>query len=74
MISVFINKKTRVAVYIRVGDEKYAQKLKEQEVKRSEQRLQMISLFNQWKNETYRGYRCCFSYRSQVERELKKEK
>lgn len=51
------DKRMVAAIYVRVGNEKYAQELKKQEEKRKERKLQMISLFNQWKNEAFRGYR-----------------
>jgi hypothetical protein len=50
------DKKLVVGIYARVGDEKYVQKLKEQEKIRKEKKLQMISLFSEYRKETYRGY------------------
>lgn len=46
------DKKLVGVFYRRIGDEKYAQELIEQEERRKEKKLEMIALFNQWKNET----------------------
>lgn len=64
------DKKFVVGIYARIN-EKYAQELKEQEEKRKDKKLQMISLFNQWKNETFRGYRLDLGVRVNLNERMK---
>lgn len=50
-----INKKTRVTIYVRVGNEKEFERAMQLENERKEKKLEKILLFNKLKVDTTRG-------------------